>query len=248
MNLQFSKREMLIIISEISLAVILYLVVSFTYLNPMKESVLLKEQQLETEKQLQAAYEKRISSVPSGDIKSAVELQKRIPNEPFSEQLILNFEKAEVVSDSTITFMEFGESNSGGLQYSAEDSEGESAETDSSNQNENISKTQVKMPDGLQKTSVTLTVESKDYEGLEKFIQILEESKREMVVESIEFEGREGISPDPDTKEIILFTVTVSAFYFPVMDDSNEFRTQIETPEPANKRNPFPSVSNDSEN
>jgi type IV pilus assembly protein PilO len=248
MNLQFSKKEMLIIIAGIFLAVLLYLVVSFTYLYPLKESVFLKEQQLETEKQLQAAYEKRISSVPSGDIKSAIELQKKIPNEPFTEQLILNFEKAEVVSGSTITFMEFGDRNSGGQQDTAEDSEVESAETDTTDQNDDKSKTQVKMPDGLQKTSVTLTVESSDYEAVEKFIQILEDSKREMIVESIEFEGPEEISSDSGSKEMILFTVTVSAFYFPVMDNSNGNRMQIETPEPANKRNPFPSVSDDSEN
>jgi type IV pilus assembly protein PilO len=248
MNLQFSKKEMLIILSGISLAVILYLVVSFTYLNPLKDNVLLKEQQLKTEKQLQAAYEKRVSSDPSGDIKSAIELQKKIPNEPFTEQLILNFEKAEVVSDSTITYMEFRESNTGGQQDTAEGSEVEPADADSTDHNDDNSETQVMMPDGLQKTSVTLIVESKDYEGVEKFIQILEESKREMIVESIEFEGPKGTSPDPDSKEIILFTVTVSAFYFPVMDDTNGNRTQIETPEPANKRNPFPSVSNDSVN
>lgn len=248
MNLQFSKKEMLIIIAGIFLAVLLYLVISFTYLYPLKESVFLKEQQLETEKQLQAAYEKRISSVPSGDIKSAIELQKKIPYEPFTEQLILNFEKAEVVSDSTITLMEFGEGNLGGQQDTADDSEVESAETDSTDHSDDKSKTQVKMPDGLQKTSVTLTVESKDYEGVEKFIQILEDSKREMIIESIEFEGPEEISFDSDYKEMILFTVTVSAFYFPVLDDTQGNRTQIETPEPANKRNPFPSVSNDSEN
>lgn len=248
MNLQFSKKEILIIIAGIFLAVILYLIVSFTYLYPLKESVFLKERQLETEKQLQAAYEKRISSVPSGDIKSAIELQKKIPYEPFNEQLILNFEKAEVVSDSTITFMEFGEGNLGGQQDTADDSEVESAETDSTDHSDDKSKTQVKMPDGLQKTSVTLTVESKDYEGVEKFIQILEDSKREMIIESIDFEGPQEISFDSDSKEMILFTVTVSAFYFPVLDDTHGNRTQIETPEPANKRNPFPSVSNDSEN
>jgi type IV pilus assembly protein PilO len=247
MNLQFSKKEMLIILSGIFLAVILYLVVSFTYLNPLKDNVLLKEQQLKTEKQLQAAYEKRVSSDPSGDIKSAIELQKKIPNEPFTEQLILNFEKAEVVSDSTIAFMEFRESNTGGQQATAEGSEVEPADADSTDHNDDNSETQVMMPDGLQKTSVTLTVESKDYEGVEKFIQILEESKREMIVESIEFEGPKGTSPASEPKEI-LFTVTVSAFYFPVMDETNGNRTQIETPEPANKRNPFPSVSNDSVN
>jgi len=144
--------------------------------------------------------------------------------------------------------MEFRESNTGGQQDTAEGTEVEPAESDLTDHNDDNSETQVMMPDGLQKTSVTLTVESKDYEGVEKFIQILEESKREMIVESIEFEGPKGTSPAPDSKEIILFTVTVSAFYFPVMDDTHRNRTQIETPEPANKRNPFPSVSNDSVN
>jgi type IV pilus assembly protein PilO len=243
MNLQFSKKEIFILISGMFIVLILYFIISVTYLNPLKENVLQKEQQLKTEKQLQAAYEKRITAVPSGEIKSTSELYKIIPKEPFTEQLILNFEKAEIVSDSTITFMEFGESNSSDQKETAADSDNESNDSNANDRNVEISDS---VPAGLQKTSVTLSVEAKGYEGLEKFIQVLEESKREIIIESIDFNGPESMAFSAEQKEIISFTIKLSAFYFPAENDKGD-KMQIETPAPANKRNPFPTFGDYSE-
>lgn len=243
MNLQFSKKEIFLLISGILIMLILYLIITVTYLNPLKESVIQKEQQLKTEKQLQAAYEKRIAAVPSGELKSASELNKIIPKEPFTEQLILNFEKAEIVSDSTITFMEFGENNSSDQKETAADSDNESDVSDSNDRNDEIPDN---IPAGLQKTSVTLSVEAKGYEGLEKFIQVLEESKREIIIESIDFNGPESMAFSTEQKEIISFTINLSAFYFPAENDKGD-KMQIETPAPANKRNPFPTFGDYSE-
>jgi type IV pilus assembly protein PilO len=244
MNLQFSKKEIFILISGMFMVLVLYFIITITYLNPLKESVLQKEQQLKTEKQLHAAYEKRLHAVPSGEIKSASELYKIIPKEPFTEQLILNFEKAEIVSESTITFMEFGEGNSADQKETAANPDNESDGSSSNDRNGEIVNS---MPEGLQKTSVTLSVEAKGYEGLEKFIQVLEESKREVIIESIDFEGPEkSMDYVADAKENILFTIKLSAFYFPMENDSDN-QMQIETPAPANKRNPFPTFGDYSE-
>lgn len=242
MNLQFSKKEIFILISGLFIVLILYFIISVAYLNPLKESVIQKEQQLKTEKQLQAAYEKRMTAVPSGEIKSASELSKIIPKEPFTEQLILNFEKAEIVSGSTITFMEFGERDSDEQKENAAEPDRVSKDSGSNDRNVEMAD----MPAGLQKTSVTLTVEAKGYEGLEKFIQSLEESKREVIVESIEFVGPDSIVYDVEQKDIIPFTIKLSAFYFPVENDKGD-KMQIETPAPANKRNPFPTLGDYSE-
>jgi type IV pilus assembly protein PilO len=243
MNLQFSKKEIFILVSGLFILLILYFIISVAYLNPLKENIIQKEQQLKTEKKLQAAYEKRIDAVPSGEIKSASELYKIIPKEPFTEQLILNFEKAEIVSDSTITLMEFGESNSSDQKDIATDSNNES--NDSNSNNGDIEMTD-SLPEGLQKTSVTLSVEAKGYEGLEKFIQALEESKREVIIESIDFEGPDSIAYDVERKEIISFTINLAAFYFPLENEKGK-KMQIETPAPANKRNPFPTFGDYSE-
>ncbi|MBT2693051.1 hypothetical protein [Bacillus sp. ISL-55] len=243
MNLQFSKKDIFILISSLLIMLILYFIISIAYLSPLKENVIQKEQQLKTEKQLQAAYEKRMTSVPSGEIKSASELYKIIPKEPFTEQLILNFEKAEIVSDSTITLMEFGEKDSADQKETAADSDQESNDSKTNDKNVEMSDS---MPEGLQKTSVTLSVKTKGYEGLEKFIQSLEESKREVIIESIDFEGPDRIDYDVEQKEIISFTLNLSAFYFPLENDKGD-KMQIETPAPANKRNPFPTFGDYSE-
>ena len=43
MILQFSKKEILILISGLFFVLILYFTISFAYLNPLKENVLQKE-------------------------------------------------------------------------------------------------------------------------------------------------------------------------------------------------------------
>ena len=85
--------------------------------------------------------------VPSGEIKSASELYKIIPKEPFTEQLILNFEKAEIVSDSIITFMEFGEGNMQSEEISA------NPDNESDGSNDRNGEIVNSLPAGLQKTS-----------------------------------------------------------------------------------------------
>lgn len=236
MNLQFSKKEMMILIFGAVIVILLYWLLSATYLQPLQDKVIQKEQLLKTEKQIQAAYEKRMTAGPSGEIKSVAELYKIIPKEPFTEQLILNFEKAEVVSDSTITLMKFGESSSSPDQKIAAVSNLPSTDSKSTN---GIKKVPDSLPTGLQKTFVTLSVEAKGYQGLEKFIQALEESKREITIETIDFEGPKKADYVTNSKEILLSTITVSAFYLPVENDKGD-RMEIETPAPANKRNPFP--------
>jgi type IV pilus assembly protein PilO len=98
---------------------------------------------------------------------------------------------------------------------------------------------------GLKKLNVNLSVESPTYEDIEKFIATLESLKRIVVVESINYSGGEEITTlDPEKeKEPISYTLTVSAYYLPGLEDLIAELPKIDAPVPAKKKNPLNTFS-----
>lgn len=268
MNLQLEKKHYLIILGAFLLAILFYLGAYYLYLNPLKTSLLLKESQLKTEQQLTEALETRVASVNESDFSSTAELQKKLPVDPMVDQLVLDFEKAEVISDTFITSIEFIE----GDQTTSTIEEGAGQQEDSSvlqNEQADVLDTQqaeeaqsdnlgastdeqdkgnlMNMPEGLATTTTTIIVEAEKYLDLEKFIETLENLQRIVVVKSISFNGPEEIFTLADESERIEMTLTVNAFYYPELKDLKDYSPKVRVPEPANKRDPFPSFGDVSE-
>jgi type IV pilus assembly protein PilO len=267
-NLQLEKKHYLIILGAFLLAILFYLGAYYLYLNPLKTSLLLKESQLKTEQQLTEALETRVASVNESDFSSTAELQKKLPVDPMVDQLVLDFEKAEVISDTFITSIEFNE----GDQTTSTIEEGAGQQEDSSvlqNEQADVLDTQqaeeaqsdnlgastdeqdkgnlMNMPEGLATTTATIIVEAEKYLDLEKFIETLENLQRIVVVKSISFNGPEEIFTLADESERIEMTLTVNALYYPELKDLKDYSPKVQVPEPANKRDPFPSFGDVSE-
>jgi type IV pilus assembly protein PilO len=249
-NLQLDKKHMIILISLLLLSILLYFSAQFLYISPMKDSLALKESQLKTEQQLNKTLETRLSTASSSDFNSTMELQKTLPVDPMTEQLVLDLEKAEVVSNSYITAMEFSQDGQIGDREQFLNNELGTTESDNAVQGtEKISEDSqpIQMPNGVSKTSVIVTVESESYFELEKFIATLEELQRIVMVESISFSGPEEIRSLSDDDKKIIMNLTINAFYLSGFDDLKDDNPKIETPVPANKRNPFPTFGDYSE-
>jgi type IV pilus assembly protein PilO len=248
-NLQLEKKHIMILISLIFFSILLYFGAHFLYIAPMEESLALKKSQLKTEQQLNKTLETRLSTASSSDFNSTMELQKTLPVDPMTEQLVLDLEKAEVVSNSYITAMEF--SKDGQIVDSEQSNEQETTESNNAVQGtESVSEVDIQpiqMPDGVSKTSVLVTVESASYFELEKFIATLEELQRIVMVESISFTGPEEILSLADEESKIKMELILNAFYLSGFDDLKSDNPKIETPAPANKRNPFPTFGDYSE-
>lgn len=250
MNLQFEKKHKIILISLLLLSILLYFGVRFLYITPLKDSLSLKESQLKMEQQLSKALETRLSTANASDFNSTVELQKTLPADPMTEQLVLDLEKAEVISNSYITAMEFN------IDAKAVDEESsinveQTTVTDNADQGtEKVSDmdTQpIEMPEGVAKTSVTITVESGSYFELENFIATLEKLQRIVKVDSISFSGPKEIISLSDEESKITMILTINAFYLSGFDELKGDNPKIQTPAPANKRNPFPTFGDYSE-
>ena len=208
------------------------------------------------EKQLNSTLEARLASVNETDFSSSAELLKRLPVDPMVEQLVLDVEKAEVISNSFVTSIEFNASQQATTTIPPETSSSDQVDqvSDESGNQVNNPNSEVKkmnpepaMPDGLLKTTAQINVKADNYFSLEKFIATLETLRRVVVVEAISFSGPQEIFTLSDEEAPIEMVLTINAFYFPELGDLKDYNPKIETPEPANKRNPFPTFGDYSE-
>jgi len=255
MSLRLEKKHITILFIAALLAVLLYVGAYFLYMNPLKSSLSLKESQLKSEQQLGLTLETRLASVNGSDFSSTAEMQKLLPVDPMIEQFVLDLEKAEVVSNSYITSIVFTDGEQGNFNVESESNQEEgSTETvqsedikkkgDSAGE---VQKVDLRMPEGLAKTSATIGVEAANYFELEKFIETLEQLQRIVMVESIAFSGPKEMVSLSVEEEPIEMTLTVNTFYLPGLEDLKQYNPKVETPEPANKRNPFPTFGDFSE-
>ncbi|KIQ94897.1 hypothetical protein LH47_00975 [Anoxybacillus thermarum] len=202
----FIATVSLLLLSLLSFALYIYV---YKPLDDRKEQL---ETELQTEKKLLQTLQ---SKQPSDDLRvSLVELQKRVPVQPFVEQFLLDIEKAEVVSNSEVLSLTF--------------QEGENVEGP---------------PTPIQKLTVNVSVRSPSYFALEQFIDVLERSKRIVSVDSLSFTGYEEWTTVMDEVPELSYSLTVSTFYAPELRQWIEQLPPIDLPQPSEKRNPFPSLT-----
>ena len=250
MTLRFSKKEIIILIITVALLVATILGSYFLYLSPKKEKLNTYESQLKTEKQLLDSLQaKQPTDIPT--VESIAALQKKVPVKQQLELLILELEKAEVISDSLISNMSFSEAEiatpapvTPPAQEQTESGEkAQEQPTDSTKTDPNAEATpEVKpIPTGIKKLTVTLSVTSPSYIEFMKFIDTLENLNRLVVVESVSFTGGSELTKLEDKQEDLAYSVTFSAFYMPTLDDLQDQLPELKPPAPSNKTNPFSS-------
>ncbi|UYZ20929.1 hypothetical protein [Mesobacillus jeotgali] len=249
MNLRLEKKHYIILLAAAVVSIFVYLIAFYLYLKPLNTSLALKESQLKMEQELNTTLEARLATVNETDFSSTAELQKRLPVDPMVEQLVLDIEKAEVISNSFVSSIEFNAEQQAGVPMEQETTAEEQVEqqnNDSDDQAEKsisevpVSNSQTMVPDGLLKTSVQINVKAENYFSLEKFIETLESLRRIVVVESISFSGPQESFAVSDEEVPIEMSLSINSFYFPELADLIDYNPKIQAPEPANKRNPFP--------
>ncbi|MEH7493462.1 hypothetical protein [Neobacillus niacini] len=255
MKLSFSKKHKLILLVGLLLIVLLVVFAQFIKLSPLKSDLESKEQTLATEQKLLESITQKKLDETKKVTEDTRELQKKVPVSPLQEQFILDLEKAENVSNSKISSMVFSKDADVPMTTEATPaaetaSAAETAETTEVPEVKTVQETTVEQPtpapaSGLKRLTVNLSVESPAYENIEKFIATLESLKRIVVVESINYSGGEEVTTlDPEKEEeSIAYTLNVSAYYLPGLDDLIAELPKIDAPAPANKKNPLSASS-----
>ncbi|MCM3116750.1 pilus assembly protein PilO [Neobacillus sp. MER 74] len=251
MKLRFSKKQGLII-GAVALILILFIVYAqFFKLAPLKTDLDLKQQSLESEQKLLEIVSQKNAEETQKTSEGTRELQKKLPVKPLQEQLILDLEKAETISDSKISSMSFSKdvdvSTATADQTNAENANGQQTTTDTSQaaatQDTTAQQTASSQTTGMKKMTISLSVESPNYKKLEKFIETLESLKRIIVVESISYSGGQEITSLDQEDQPLTYSLTISAFYMPTLDDLAGELPKIDAPKPAGKDNPLSQFS-----
>lgn len=253
MKLTLSKKQKLIILIGTLSLVLLIVIGQFLLLSPLKSDLESKELTLATEQKLLETIGQNKDDETKKVAEDTRGLQKKVPVKPLQEQFILDLEKAENVSKSKILTMGFTKDTDVTVetaQPAAEGTEGTAAaettsETtattgDPAAQDPAAAQQQAASPStGLKKLSVSLSVESSSYEDIEKFISTLESLNRIVVVESVNYSGGEEITTLEQEKKPLTYSLTVSAYYLPTLNDLIAELPKIDAPAPANKKNPL---------
>src|SRR4051812_36161890 len=107
MKLRFSKRHSIIIGIVTLLLGFLIVYAQFFKLSPLKSDLDTKQQTLESEQKLLEIVSQKKAADTKKTAENTRELQKKLPVKPLQEQIILDLEKAENLSNSKISSMSF---------------------------------------------------------------------------------------------------------------------------------------------
>ncbi len=254
MKLRFSKRDKLILGVGALFLVLLIVYAQFFSLSPLKSDLGFKQQSLKNEQKLLDIVTQKKAKDTTKKAEDTRELQKILPVKPLQEQLILDLEKAETLSNSKISSMGFSKDadvNTAPDQATDQNANGQQpANTQAAaNQMTTTQETTAQATGDqqaapaqtipLKKLTVSLSVESPNYKEFEKFIETLESLKRIVVVESISYAGGQEITSLDQEATPLTYSLTISAFYMPTLTDLAAELPKIDAPAPAGKDNPL---------
>jgi len=215
-NLTRKQKESGLIVLSSLFCLIMIAYAYFTFYVPKKESLAVAETSLTTDRQVLFALEQQLADQPEIPIVSSLELQKKVPIDPLTELIILQIEKAEVVSDSLVQSIGFSE---GPFVIEAPP---EGVET-------------------LQQLLVNLSIDTSSYATLEAFIDEIEKLDRILIVDNISFSSPGEVTIEELEPAKLQLSLSFTAFYRPDLLELLDEGPKVDTPAPADKSNPLPS-------
>lgn len=255
------KKQFLVFFAIVLIVSLLFTGLYFWQLSPLNTQITTKETELSNQEKQMEALNAELSSTGSTSFATTVELQKQLPVKEAVDQLVLNLEKAEVISGSAITTMAFvdGEvilseeesaaalaaANAKAAESStatAGETNGQAATTEEEPANEEgdpAAEVVDLLPQGVKKVSVAMTVQSPAFFEMEAFLESLHSMKRILKVDNLTFNGSEEIHSIEQSSEKLEYQLTISVFYAPTLSDLQDQMPTIEAPKPSNKRDPF---------
>jgi type IV pilus assembly protein PilO len=234
MKIDFSRKQWSIFISLIAAGILITAVLYFFLLKPLEERLQYKEEELSIQNKLQEAVENKVNNIDANKAADSSSLQKKIPAGPLTENVILDLEKAELISGSTIQSIHF-EKTDGPL----------AAKKDEESDVDSVKETQ--LPPQMKRLQMTMIVESPSYFEMEQFLEELESLERIVEINGLYFEGEEELKESMEgySESTITFELTASAFFIPELEEIQDGLPSIQSPSPSFKKDPFPQFPNE---
>ncbi|WP_040207786.1 pilus assembly protein PilO [Neobacillus jeddahensis] len=246
MNLELSRKHLIILIFSLVVIVLLAVGSYYLYIVPVQNNLELKKSELKTSTQELSIIRNKLKQASDQTVESTMELQEKVPVKRLQDQLLLNIEKAEIVSDSVITNMKLNGTESDEDELATTETtttNNQNTQTDTDEKTENSSQQDITLPNGMRKTSILITGEAKTYFEMEKFLTELTSLSRIIKIDQLKFTGREEIYSVDQATEPLKFEVTISAYYYPSLLDLQKEIPPLDTPDVSNKKNPLSEFS-----
>jgi len=228
MTIHLDRRQLMAVALLLLIAAALFAAAYFFVLAPRYQQIDQLEDMIQSEKKVLAAMEQNVSA-PAGDVgESLAGLQQKVPVRPLADQLLLEFQKAEYLSDSLLVNVSFSDGEKGAAGAAQEGEAGEGG-----------AETPLAPPEGVQTITAQLTVESPSYYQLERFLQVLENAPRIISIDSLTFAGPPELTSTATDVQPLSYSLTVSAFYAPQFEKWKQFLPKKDVPPPSGKDNPL---------
>jgi type IV pilus assembly protein PilO len=236
MKIDFTKKQWTILISLVVTGLFILAGVNYFALQPAEKRLQYKKNELGIQVKLQEAVEAKVDSIDENEIPDSTSLQKKIPVEPLTERVILDLEKAELLSGSTIQSIHFEKTDGALAPKESEETEAAPA-------------VDTQLPALLKRTQMTIVVESPSYFEMEAFLDEIENLERIVEINGLYFEGEQELKENMEgySEDIITFEVIASAFYIPELNELKDGLPVIESPSPSLKKDPFPQFPSEGE-
>ncbi|MBO1514762.1 hypothetical protein [Metabacillus bambusae] len=238
MKIQLHKKHIILLISFIVFISLLYMGGYFLYLKPIKESASsIDDSVTMLQKQLDQL------TIPNEEkpVSNTFSLQQKVPITPLVDQFVLDLEKAEIISNSTIQLIEFTE---GGIliDTEAEANQGIITEEIDAVVEQGTQEEVVEIPgapEGLEQLTITVTVRSDNFYDLKKFVETIEQQTRITMVNQLSFQGPPEVTQSDQVMNPLEYKVHLTAFYMPTLTDLEAETPSIKAPQPSKKHNPL---------
>ncbi|AIE60907.1 hypothetical protein [Bacillus methanolicus] len=253
MNLHLSKMQILLIILAFFLFISIFTGSYYLYLAPIIQKIDRDKADLKMLNQQTAIIESRLNQVKENTVLSTMELQKQVPVKRLLDQLLLDIDKAEIVSDTYISEIKLDGTEADETIKSTGNNSREATENHADANNNDLNKDEnneasssskdAALPNGIKKTTITIMAEADTYFEMEKFIDSLQSLQRIVKVEGLSFTAPKEIYKVGQDQKPIEFELTIAAYYYPKLEDLQKELPPLDTPRISNKKNPFSGFS-----
>ncbi len=225
MGISFTKKALIILIASVVLTMFIVTAFYLSFVSPMFQARTVAENQLLTEQKMLELLHEQEAEQEEEIAEQTTQLQRKLPVDPLIDQLLLDIQRVEALSNTYILDMNFVKGRpanlvEGGTNEEEEVEVGDTSET-------------------IRQVSVDLSIIANSYEDLFQFLAEIDRLPRIVSIESISFVGPdENIMIDNQT-DSLHFLVAISTYYYPDLQQLREELPKVDHPEPSGKTNPL---------
>ncbi|MBA2173447.1 hypothetical protein H0266_00890 [Halobacillus locisalis] len=242
MRMEWTRNQFFTLLITIVVVVgISFIMYQFFYL-PEKKEVTQLEETVATESQLLQVLEQEQSEEEEViSLATSREVQSKLPVLKAPDQMLLALERAESVSNSFIESIAVNssavltpEEEPSSLDVDSDIGEDEGPVTDVDPE---VEQTEAPLPVGVSSMTFDLSVASQNFTDLMSFLSEVMDSSRIVSIESVSFNDDRIIEGE---LTYFFYFVTLSAYYYPGLDELEDELPEYHYNTESNKQNPFP--------